>query len=174
MTQLPGGFEFRREGILFYYPATMAHRRGDTPEDFGARLRRLRKARGISQVELSEMTGIAQETISRYEKGSRTPIWETVQTLEEALGPDVALTQTAIVGLGRVRESLAAFLETDEAAALEITEEEQEAMGAHTWLGADEEPTTRAWMWYLKARREILREKHRRLAEEQPHDEEEH
>jgi transcriptional regulator with XRE-family HTH domain len=36
-------------------------------------LRKLRQQKGISQFELAEMLGVSQQTVSKYEKGTREP-----------------------------------------------------------------------------------------------------
>lgn len=57
---------------------------------FGARLRALRKAAGLTQPELAERAALASETISRMETGkwSNTTI-EVVERLASALGVQV-------------------------------------------------------------------------------------
>jgi transcriptional regulator with XRE-family HTH domain len=52
----------------------------------GARLRRLRRERALSQRELSRMTGIAFDTISRLETGKQRAQPRTIRKLAEALG----------------------------------------------------------------------------------------
>src|SRR5215216_433670 len=52
----------------------------------GERLRRLRKERLLTQVELSEMTGVAQDSISALETGKREAHPETIRKLAKALG----------------------------------------------------------------------------------------
>ena len=39
------------------------------PESIGERLRRIRKARGLTQVQLAQRSGVMQQVISRYESG---------------------------------------------------------------------------------------------------------
>ena len=51
----------------------------------GMRLRRLRLERALTQQELSQMTGIAQDSISKLERGYRPPLPSTVRKLAEAL-----------------------------------------------------------------------------------------
>jgi len=52
----------------------------------GERLRRLRKERLLTQVELSEMTGVAQDSISALETGKREAHPGTIRKLAKALG----------------------------------------------------------------------------------------
>ena len=52
----------------------------------GARLRRLRRERALSQRELSRMTGVAFDTISRLETGKQRAQPRTIRKLAEALG----------------------------------------------------------------------------------------
>jgi transcriptional regulator with XRE-family HTH domain len=51
----------------------------------GERLRRARKGRLLTQVELSEMTGVAQASISALETGKREAHPGTIRKLAEAL-----------------------------------------------------------------------------------------
>lgn len=62
------------DALLARLQALMARRRvkaADAAEPFGARLARLRKARGLTQVELAERLGVSQPVLSYYEKQSR-------------------------------------------------------------------------------------------------------
>ena len=52
----------------------------------GSRLRRIRRERALSQRELSRMTGIAFDTISRLETGKQRAQPRTIRKLAEALG----------------------------------------------------------------------------------------
>ena len=52
----------------------------------GARLRQLRRERALSQRELSRMTGIAFDTISRLETGKQRAQPRTIRKLANALG----------------------------------------------------------------------------------------
>jgi transcriptional regulator with XRE-family HTH domain len=52
----------------------------------GARLRRLRREQALSQRELSRMTGIAFDTISRLETGKQRAQPRTIRKLADALG----------------------------------------------------------------------------------------
>lgn len=55
-------------------------------EDFGQRLRRIRRAADITQKELSERVGIDSGLIGRYESGAVTPGLNTAYSLAVALG----------------------------------------------------------------------------------------
>ena len=52
----------------------------------GERLRSLRKERLLTQVELSKMTGVAQDSISSLETGKREAHPGTIRKLAKALG----------------------------------------------------------------------------------------
>jgi transcriptional regulator with XRE-family HTH domain len=52
----------------------------------GPRLRRLRRERALSQRDLSRMTGVAYDTISRLETGKQEAQHRTIRKLAEALG----------------------------------------------------------------------------------------
>ena len=57
-----------------------------TTESISDRLRRLRKAAGMSQDNLAERAGLTRVAIYRFEAGTREPAWETLQKLASALG----------------------------------------------------------------------------------------
>jgi transcriptional regulator with XRE-family HTH domain len=52
----------------------------------GVRLRQLRRERALSQRDLSRVTGIAFDTISRLETGKQRAQHRTIRKLAEALG----------------------------------------------------------------------------------------
>lgn len=56
----------------------------------GDRIREMRKASGISQVQLSKLTGIAQSSISDIERQTNNPSAITLQLIAKALGCSVA------------------------------------------------------------------------------------
>lgn len=53
---------------------------------FGEKLRRVRTMQGMSAAELARQTGVTRQEISRYEAGDRSPRYETLVKLAEALG----------------------------------------------------------------------------------------
>jgi transcriptional regulator with XRE-family HTH domain len=53
---------------------------------FGARLKELREAAGLSQKELAERAGLAQASVSNWEQNLREPSWSNVAALAAALG----------------------------------------------------------------------------------------
>ena len=61
---------------------------------FGENLRRIRKARGISQEELARLLGTSKQVISRYENGQRSPKLSTVEEYADKLGVSVAMLVT--------------------------------------------------------------------------------
>ena len=54
-------------------------------QSIGAKIRELRKARGLTQKELGEKAGIAEPTIRRYELGKLNPKFGTVKKIADAL-----------------------------------------------------------------------------------------
>lgn len=58
----------------------------DDPRHAGKRLRALREAAGLSQLQLAAASGLSHEAISRLEAGGKAPHGETVRTLAHALG----------------------------------------------------------------------------------------
>jgi DNA-binding Xre family transcriptional regulator len=57
--------------------------------EFGIRLRYLMCWRGISQIELSERTGISRVVLNRYIMGKTTPSFYAVDRIAKALGCSV-------------------------------------------------------------------------------------
>ena len=64
----------------------LKYMRGDFMDDFGLRLKAIRKAKRISQSELSEKSQISQTNISKLERGASSPTIYTAQQLANALG----------------------------------------------------------------------------------------
>ena len=62
--------------------------------DLGPALRRLREVAGLTQVQVAERSGIAQNRLSRYENGRQLPDVPTMDRLLGCYGVDVE-------GLGR-------------------------------------------------------------------------
>ena len=54
-------------------------------KEFGIRLSRLMRFKGIMQSELSELTGITQASISQYINGKKSPTFYTVDKIARAL-----------------------------------------------------------------------------------------
>ncbi len=55
----------------------------------GARLRRLRRERALSQQDVERITGLAQATLSDLEQGKRGARASTLRRLAEALGVEL-------------------------------------------------------------------------------------
>jgi excisionase family DNA binding protein len=55
------------------------------PRRAGKRLRALREAAGLSQLQLAAVTGLSHEAISRLEKGNKAPYAETIRLFSRAL-----------------------------------------------------------------------------------------
>lgn len=52
----------------------------------GMRMKRIRKAQGLTQTDLQDMTGLAQSLLSKYESGRFLPSRENVAAIAAALG----------------------------------------------------------------------------------------
>ena len=59
-------------------------------ERFGANLRRLREAAGLTQMELGNRCDMQNSVISRYERGLRDPQLEAIAALAAGLGVQAA------------------------------------------------------------------------------------
>ncbi len=64
--------------------------------EFGARLAKLRKQAGLSQIQLAELLGTTQSHVSRYEKGQRRMHDELLAQAAKILG----VTPNDILGVG--------------------------------------------------------------------------
>ncbi len=60
-----------------------------TKELLGARIKELRKSRGLSQNELSERIGIDAKHLSRIEVGNSYPSLDTLERISRALGVEI-------------------------------------------------------------------------------------
>ncbi len=58
------------------------------PKAFGARLKELREAAGLSQKALADKAGLSQRAVASWELGEREPLWSKVVLLAKALGVD--------------------------------------------------------------------------------------
>ncbi|MER7845698.1 helix-turn-helix transcriptional regulator [Kitasatospora sp. NPDC096077] len=67
---------------------------------FGAQLRRLRKAAGLTQIELGERTQLSDSQISNLERGTRNPTLDWVRSADKALdtGGTLELTYWSLSG----------------------------------------------------------------------------
>lgn len=68
----------------------------------GIRIRELRLAQGLSQVELGKKIGLTQKAITTYERETREPNIETIKALAKVFGVSVE----ALFGEGRKGEPI--------------------------------------------------------------------
>lgn len=59
-------------------------------KDLGKRIAQYRKAQGLTQVQLADILGIAQQTMAHYEGGSLRVAVSLLPSLEKALGVTIA------------------------------------------------------------------------------------
>lgn len=55
-------------------------------EQVGSQIREARRAKGLTLKEVGERMGVAEATVSRYEKGGQNLTVETLHKIAEALG----------------------------------------------------------------------------------------
>ncbi len=55
-------------------------------KDVKFNLRAVRRSKKVTQIELAEKSGIAQQTLSLYERGLNTPLLDNAKILADALG----------------------------------------------------------------------------------------
>lgn len=58
-------------------------------KDFGKKLQKIRKSRGLTQAKLGELTGLSEKHISRIESGAYFPTYDTLNKLLKALNASV-------------------------------------------------------------------------------------
>lgn len=63
------------------------------PSRFGARLRELRQAAGLTQLALARKAGLSHHAICHWEQGLREPSWSSVLALAQALRVDIRVFQ---------------------------------------------------------------------------------
>ncbi|MCM1370754.1 MAG: helix-turn-helix domain-containing protein [Clostridium sp.] len=62
----------------------------------GKILKTIRKSRGLTQEELSNITGIPQNTISQYENEKFEPSYNTVYTISKACGFEIEFINKSV------------------------------------------------------------------------------
>ena len=77
--------------------------------NFGERMKRIRKEKGLSQLAVAEKMGVKQQTIAQYERAANVPKYETVEKLATALG----ITSAELTGTGATYSDLMAKLRID-------------------------------------------------------------
>lgn len=60
-----------------------------TPKQVGTRIRRLRKAKGMSQADLAKKARLTRVYVTRLEAGQQDPSLSTINALAKALGVPV-------------------------------------------------------------------------------------
>jgi transcriptional regulator with XRE-family HTH domain len=74
-----------------YTPDTMIGRPPSKPAPpFGQRLAALRKAKGLSQVQLAELLSTTRKTVDYYERRAQNPSLEVITKVADALGVSAA------------------------------------------------------------------------------------
>ena len=63
-------------------------------DEIGAKVRRLREAKGLSQEQLAVYSGLSVATVDSIERGIRNPTIETLQAIAETL--DIAASELFI------------------------------------------------------------------------------
>lgn len=58
-------------------------------ESVGAKLKTLRKGRGLTQIQLSEALNLSRASISNYERGARCPSFSELRRISEYFGVSV-------------------------------------------------------------------------------------
>jgi len=79
----------------------------------GKRIERLRDARRMTQVDLAQLAGMKQNSVSRYESGKQMPSREAVSALARALGVHPAAIEYGtlpVLPQGPMGPALSAFL----------------------------------------------------------------
>ena len=72
-------------------------------ERLGLRIRSLREAAGMNQLQLAELAGIQSSHLSRIEAGKYAVTFETVQAIAEALGMTVDLVDPRLANLTKLK-----------------------------------------------------------------------
>ncbi len=89
-----------KEGVAVARPRTKKAK-DKAAREFGDRLVELRRARGLSQHELSDRTGVYQSDISDFERGERWPDAPVVAKLADTLN----VTTDELLGLSKPKSN---------------------------------------------------------------------
>jgi transcriptional regulator with XRE-family HTH domain len=76
-------------------------------QTFAVKLKQLREAAGISQLELATRAGMNQFTVAKLEQGQREPSLQTAQALARALGVSLSAFDGVVFGDARPDQSAA-------------------------------------------------------------------
>lgn len=97
---------------------TTERRQPVTHPEFGARLARLREARGLAQNQLARMAGLDPSSVSRIEKGERGVSREVVDRIAEALDLTAAQRVELLQAAGYLPSVVASLLSEPDLARL--------------------------------------------------------
>lgn len=86
-------------------------------DNLGIRLRRLREAKGLTQMELDAASNVRQTTISAIEGGKRAPRKSTIQLLANGLGLGFEEVYAYLNGRGKINLRQSLGVRDDEAVA---------------------------------------------------------
>lgn len=62
----------------------------DIKKRFGKRLRKIRRAKDLTQEQLADQVGVSLNFIGQLERGENSPSFETVQKIAEVLEVDIS------------------------------------------------------------------------------------
>jgi transcriptional regulator with XRE-family HTH domain len=71
-------------------------RRADIAARFGAQVRKLRKARGLSQEALADLCGLDRTYVGGIERGERNVALRNIERIAEALGLSISALMTEL------------------------------------------------------------------------------
>lgn len=113
---------------------------------FAERLVEIRTARKLSRQELAELTGLAQETIARYERGDREPRTSELQKLSSALEVTVSCLMEEIDAPAPVKDqkrrlNVGINLDDPETLTQVLEQLRQKKIKARASIDDDPEPT---------------------------------
>lgn len=77
-------------------------------------LKRIRKARGLTQEELGNIVGVSKSSISQYESGNKTPSFEIALKLAEALDCESADLVSARDIIANIKQKIATINNVEE------------------------------------------------------------
>jgi transcriptional regulator with XRE-family HTH domain len=101
-----------------------------TIDHFGGRLKELREQAGLTQEQLAHAAGLTKDGIAQLEQGRRSPSWETVLAVAEAL--KVSCEAFAVAPVDRGRPAIGRPRKPDAAAGKPVASENTELANV-TW-----------------------------------------
>ena len=120
----------------------------------GARIRKIRKAKGMSQSELGECVGLNADRIQKYENGARRPKFDLTKKIAYALGVEALAITDPVVS--NYIGAMYAFFEMEEAYDLKVNDDGRISISFGNGITGAINSNLREWYKRIEQRDEAL------------------